>query len=164
MVSMMGYEFSRAIRQYLERTVGGDLTAQVNAAYVLMESAVDDAFGKEFMVRADEWTLRELSKFFKVIDLENETGVLEFVRAFTGRWKDVLKSIHEDVIRAFADFKCGAEVLKRCYTQLLMWYARAAATVQNSTNEELKAFRREMVGQQVVLYECRKYAQDFEQT
>eukprot|EP00762_Andalucia_godoyi_P008635 ANDGO_04562.mRNA.1 Vacuolar protein sorting-associated protein 52 A len=82
------------------------------------------------------------------------------VREFGNVWKEKLAKIHEDVLRSFTDFKNGVEVLKLCFTQLLLYYGRCISHI--SDRPELKHLKKEIVSQQVMLYEARKYAQDFE--
>ena len=72
---------------------------------------------------------------------------------FSKDWKGALKTIHKDVMTFFSSFRVGSEILKKVYTQLVLYYTRF--TNITSLCYSAPPFRRDLVSLQVILYEIR---------
>ena len=51
-------------------------------------------------------------------------GMEHLLRAFFDTWKQGIEAINREVIKSFANFHLGQDILKQVLTQLLLYYTR----------------------------------------
>ncbi len=51
-------------------------------------------------------------------------GMEHLMRSFYDTWKQGIEAINRDVIKSFANFHLGQDILKQVLTQLLLYYTR----------------------------------------
>jgi hypothetical protein len=66
-----------------------------------------------------------------------------------------------DVLRFFANFRNGMEILKLVLTQLLLYYTRFVEVVKRSFDRAPPSFQSDIVTTQEILYEIKKYSRSF---
>ena len=54
----------------------------------------------------------------------DRTQMEHLMRAFHDSWRGGIEAINRDVVKSFANFRLGMEILKQVLTQLLLYYTR----------------------------------------
>ena len=54
------------------------------------------------------------------------------LRSFADTWQQGIEAINRDVIKSFANFHLGQDILKQVLTQLLLYYTRFLALVKHA--------------------------------
>jgi len=87
--------------------------------------------------------------------------VEKIVRDFAATWKQGIERMNGDVLRFFANFRNGMEILKLVLTQLLLYYTRFVEVVKRSFDRAPPSFQSDIVTTQEILYEIKKYSRSF---
>lgn len=87
--------------------------------------------------------------------------VEKIVRDFAATWKLGIERMNGDVLRFFANFRNGMEILKLVLTQLLLYYTRFVEVVKRSFDRAPPSFQSDIVTTQEILYEIKKYSRSF---
>ena len=59
-------------------------------------------------------------------------GMEHLLRQFFDNWKAGIEAINKDVIKSFANFHLGQDILKQVLTQLLLYYTRFLDLVKSA--------------------------------
>lgn len=89
--------------------------------------------------------------------LPDSSVVTGLVSHFAGHWKKDLASIDADVIKYFANFKNGMDVLKQVLTQLLIYYTRFIALAKRLYPASCSG----IVSVDAMMHEIKKYSRSF---
>ena len=103
-------------------------TSQVKAVFVEEELAVD--YGRMITyVKQTEPLLMGTAADASRVDVG---GMEHLLRAFHDSWKAGIEAINRDVIKSFANFHLGQDLLKQVLTQLLLYYTRFLDLVKSA--------------------------------
>jgi len=114
-------------------------------------------------------SFRQLIAFVRATEREAERGgatdldegvVGALAATFAATWRDALVRVNADVLRLFANFVNGVEVLKQVLTQLLLYYTRFQEIVRKAWKKP-PAFAKDLVPTATILEEIKKYSRIF---
>ena len=89
----------------------------------------------------------------------DRTQMEHLMRAFHDSWRGGIEAINRDVVKSFANFRLGMEILKQVLTQLLLYYTRFQDIARRVPGEP--AFLRDLVSIQTIMHEIKKYSRAF---
>lgn len=90
-----------------------------------------------------------------------EEGAVEsLVRDFASNWKTGIQQINDNVLKYFANFRNGMEILKQVLTQLLLYYTRFQDIIKKSWSRP-PSFSRDIVSTATILVEIKRYSRTF---
>lgn len=88
--------------------------------------------------------------------------VISLAKEFASTWKQQLKRIHHDVmITYFHDFRLGSEILKKVFTQLLLYYKRFEEIVKKYDKTLYDKLIQDIIPVPTLTYEMKQYNIDF---
>lgn len=90
----------------------------------------------------------------------DEALIETLVREFAANWRSGIQQINEDVLKYFADFRNGTEILKQVLTQLLLYYTRFQDIIKKVFTRP-PAFSRDVVSTATILLEIKRYSRTF---
>jgi vacuolar protein sorting-associated protein 52 len=82
------------------------------------------------------------------------------VRDFAANWKIGIQQINDEVLKYFASFRNGMEILKQVLTQLLLYYTRFQDLIKKSFPRP-PTFSRDIVSTATILMEIKRYSRTF---
>lgn len=89
-----------------------------------------------------------------------ESACETLVRDFSANWRPGIQSINDEVLRYFANFRSGMEILKQVLTQLLLYYTRFQDIVKRVFSRP-PPFTREIISTATILMEIKRYSRSF---
>jgi hypothetical protein len=88
--------------------------------------------------------------------------IISVVKEFALTWKQNLKRIHHDImITYFSDFRLGSEILKKVFTQLLLYYKRFEEIIKKYDKVLYDKLVQDIVPVPTMTYEMKQYNIDF---
>ena len=81
-------------------------------------------------------------------------------KSFAASWRAAIAAANADVLRLFANFVNGVEVLKQVLTQLLLYYTRFQEIVRKNGGGDVP-FAGDFVPTATILDEIKKYSRIF---
>jgi hypothetical protein len=90
----------------------------------------------------------------------DERACEALVRDFSANWRAGIQQINDDVLKYFANFRNGMEILKQVLTQLLLYYTRFQDLIKKSFGRP-PAFVRDIVSNATILMEIKRYSRTF---
>ncbi|EFC39118.1 Vps52/Sac2 family protein [Naegleria gruberi] len=79
---------------------------------------------------------------------------------FDKNWKQGISHINSNVLQNFSNFNTGKEILQKAFSQLVLYYTRFTKIVSLCYGDN-PPFRSSIIATQKILYEFKKYIQDF---
>ena len=110
----------------------------------------------EKQAAAEHPELSALDKAFTTYT--NEAAAL--AKSFSASWRAAIAAANADVLRLFANFVNGVEVLKQVLTQLLLYYTRFQEIVRKNWPRP-PAFAKDIVPTAEILAEIKQYSRIF---
>jgi len=143
---------------FAERDVSAheaDAVFWLNKLHAERDAFVEDALRAAFadlidFVRAAE---RSADAQLDVVQAQALAG------SFNASWKGAIANANADVLRLFANFVNGVEVLKQVLTQLLLYYTRFQEIVRKGAGDV--PFAADLVPTATILDEIKKYSRIF---
>jgi hypothetical protein len=90
-----------------------------------------------------------------------DEGLVEgLVREFASSWRTGIQQINDDVLKYFANFRNGMEILKQVLTQLLLYYTRFQDIIKKGWQRPPQ-FMRDIITTPTILQEIRRYSRTF---
>lgn len=90
----------------------------------------------------------------------DERACEALVRDFATNWRAGIQQINDDVLKYFANFRNGMEILKQVLTQLLLYYTRFQDLIKKSFGRP-PPFVRDIVSNATILMEIKRYSRTF---
>lgn len=90
----------------------------------------------------------------------DESACEVLVREFASNWRTGIQQINDDVLKYFANFRNGMEILKQVLTQLLLYYTRFQDLIKRSFGRP-PSFARDIVSTATILMEIKRYSRTF---
>ena len=81
-------------------------------------------------------------------------------KSFAASWRAAIAAANADVLRLFANFVNGVEVLKQVFMQLLLYYTRFQEIVRKNGGGDVP-FASDFVPTATILDEIKKYSRIF---
>ena len=82
-------------------------------------------------------------------------------KSFAASWRAAIAAANADVLRLFANFVNGVEVLKQVLTQLLLYYTRFQEIVRKAWRRP-PPFAKLLIPTNAILVEIKKYSMTFD--
>lgn len=86
--------------------------------------------------------------------------VHELATHFASNWESLLAKINDDVLASFSNFVNGTQVLKQCFTKLLLYYTSFQDIVRKAWRRP-PPFVKDFVSTAAILSEIKKYTRSF---
>ena len=143
---------------FAERDVSAheaDVVFWLNKLHAERDAFVEDALRAAFADLIDFVRAAERSA-----DAQLDVGQAQALAAsFNASWKGAIANANADVLRLFANFVNGVEVLKQVLTQLLLYYTRFQEIVRKGAGDV--PFAADLVPTATILDEIKKYSRIF---
>lgn len=126
------------------------------------EEALKDIFPRlvSFVLQTEQAMIAAASSGTNERFTLDETIVEGLVREFASSWRTGIQQINDDVLKYFANFRNGMEILKQVLTQLLLYYTRFQDVIKKAWQRP-PAFMRDIVTTPTILQEIRRYSRTF---
>ena len=121
----------------------------------MISTQVEDALREAFADLIDFVRAAERSADAK-LDLGQAAAL---AKSFAASWRAAIAAANADVLRLFANFVNGVEVLKQVFMQLLLYYTRFQAIVRKNGGDV--PFAGDFVPTATILDEIKKYSRIF---
>ncbi|VDM08749.1 unnamed protein product [Wuchereria bancrofti] len=83
-------------------------------------------------------------------------NVAKIVRSFCANWKKSIDAVNNEIIRSFANFKNGTNILQATFTQIIQYYNRFSKVLSHEVFAE-NAVLKELVNIHHIMVEIKKY-------
>ncbi|VDO20049.1 unnamed protein product, partial [Brugia timori] len=83
-------------------------------------------------------------------------NVAKIVRSFCANWKKSIDAINNEIVRSFANFKNGTNILQATFTQIIQYYHRFSKVLSHEVFAE-NAVLKELVNIHHIMVEIKKY-------
>ena len=87
-------------------------------------------------------------------------GMEHLLRSFYDTWKSGIESVNRDVIKSFANFHLGQDILKQVLTQLLLYYTRFLDLVKTAYPNGAP-FAKYILALNTLMSEIRNFSRNF---
>ena len=144
---------------FAERDVSAhesDVLFWLNKLHAEREAFVEDALREAFADLIDFVRAAERSADAK-LDLGQAAAL---AKSFAASWRAAIAAANADVLRLFANFVNGVEVLKQVFMQLLLYYTRFQEIVRKNGGGDVP-FAGDFVPTATILDEIKKYSRIF---
>ena len=123
---------------------------------MIFHTQVEDALREAFADLIDFVRAAERSA-----DAQLDLGqAAALAKSFAASWRAAIAAANADVLRLFANFVNGVEVLKQVLTQLLLYYTRFQEIVRKNSGGDVP-FASDLVPTATILDEIKKYSRIF---
>ncbi|KAL3991087.1 Vps52 / Sac2 family protein [Acanthocheilonema viteae] len=83
-------------------------------------------------------------------------SVTKIVRSFCANWKKSIDAVNNEIVRSFANFKNGTNILQMTFTQIVQYYHRFSKVLSHEVFAE-NAVLKELVNIHHIMVEIKKY-------
>lgn len=144
------------------RTFFDVLLARQREAYV--DATLDEGISSlvEFVKKTERHFSSNNGNHANLSSVVDPDYVQTLARDFSNAWEPLLAKINKDVIASFSNFKNGTQVLKMCFTQLLLYYTRFQEIVKKTWRRAPPPIVSELVTTATILSEIKKYTRSYD--